>query len=406
MSGVIFLRQGNKLVEMRESQYDSEDMLQRLLAEHPNLIAGEQVNSAAPRRWLLVRREAGIPGEEGGYGRWSADHLFLDQDGIPTIVEVKRSADTRIRREVVGQMLDYAANAVAYWPIEHLQAWLEEATSGDDASANEAISELLESDGDITAFWQQVKTNLQAGRIRMVFVADVIPPELRRIIEFLNGQMNPAEVIGVEVRQYVGLGQQALVPRVVGQTQQAIQQKAAGTTSPRPRKWNEASFLQAIRESHPEEEEVVEALLNWAKSNSLPIGWGTAKNGSFYPRMDADDKSSWPFAVHRNDDGFGRLVIEIWRIIKKSPFDSESGNERMLERLGEVLGYPVEGVPIAWVHDVPLSVLSDQDTLLRVLDWLTWVLGEVRDNEHASADESTEHDFPHGDIGAPERAPA
>jgi hypothetical protein len=38
----------------------------------------------------------------------------LDQDAIPAIVEVKRSTDTRIRREVVGQMLDYAANSVVY----------------------------------------------------------------------------------------------------------------------------------------------------------------------------------------------------------------------------------------------------------------------------------------------------
>jgi hypothetical protein len=31
---------------------------------------------------------------------------------VPTLLEVKRSSDTRIRREVVGQMLDYAANGV------------------------------------------------------------------------------------------------------------------------------------------------------------------------------------------------------------------------------------------------------------------------------------------------------
>jgi hypothetical protein len=39
---------------------------------------------------------------------------------VPTLVEVKRSDDTRIRREVVGQMLDYAANGVVYWPGEVL----------------------------------------------------------------------------------------------------------------------------------------------------------------------------------------------------------------------------------------------------------------------------------------------
>ena len=63
-----------------------------------------------------------VPSEEGGGWRWSLDHLFLDQDGIRTLVEVKRSTDSRIRREVVGQMLDYAANAVVYWPVEEIRS--------------------------------------------------------------------------------------------------------------------------------------------------------------------------------------------------------------------------------------------------------------------------------------------
>jgi hypothetical protein len=46
-----------------------------------------------------------------------------------------------------------------------------------------------------------------------VFVADELPPELQRVIEFLNVQMNPAEVIGIEVRQYVGQGLKTLVRR-------------------------------------------------------------------------------------------------------------------------------------------------------------------------------------------------
>ena len=63
-----------------------------------------------------------MPDTKEGPGRWSVDHLFLDQDSVPTLVEVKRSSDTRIRREVVGQLIDYAANAVVYWPVEMLRA--------------------------------------------------------------------------------------------------------------------------------------------------------------------------------------------------------------------------------------------------------------------------------------------
>jgi hypothetical protein len=66
-----------------------------------------------------------------------------------------------------------------------------------------------------------------------VFVSDLIPPELRRVIEFLNERMNPTEVIGVEIKQYVGQGNlTTFVPRVVGQTEQARAQKIGG--GPRP----------------------------------------------------------------------------------------------------------------------------------------------------------------------------
>lgn len=58
-----------------------------------------------------------IPNDENGGAIWSIDYLFLDQNGIPTLVEVKRSTDTRIRREVVGQMLDYASSGSLFWKI-------------------------------------------------------------------------------------------------------------------------------------------------------------------------------------------------------------------------------------------------------------------------------------------------
>jgi hypothetical protein len=59
----------------------------------------------------------------------------------------------------------------------------------------------------------------------MVFVADIIPKELRRIVEFLNSQMSSAEVLAVEIRQYVGQGLKTLVPRVIGLTAEAEARK-------------------------------------------------------------------------------------------------------------------------------------------------------------------------------------
>jgi hypothetical protein len=107
---------------MVESPFPNEDIFQDLLRQYPELLTGDLEQGDSPRRWLLIRREMGIAAEEGAADRWSLDHLFVDQEGIPTLVEVKRSSDTRIRREVVGQLLDYAANAVVHWSIDRVQA--------------------------------------------------------------------------------------------------------------------------------------------------------------------------------------------------------------------------------------------------------------------------------------------
>jgi len=118
MAGLFLVDQAGKLTALSQRPYNSEDLLQSLLADYPDLLGGDQMGNGVPRRWLLVAREAAVPDSEDSTGRWSLDHLFLDQDAIPTFVEVKRASDTRIRREVVGQMLDYAANGLKYWPVE------------------------------------------------------------------------------------------------------------------------------------------------------------------------------------------------------------------------------------------------------------------------------------------------
>src|SRR5271165_5800672 len=149
---------------MDEAPYDSESLLQKLLADHPDLLAGDQINVEAPRRWLLVTREMAVPGEQDGAGRWSLDHLFLDQDAIPTLVEVKRSSDTRIRREVIGQMLDYAANAVAYWPVEEIKAKFESRCKEDGVVPEAELAEFLGEGQDASTFWWCPRLTGRLGR--------------------------------------------------------------------------------------------------------------------------------------------------------------------------------------------------------------------------------------------------
>lgn len=230
---VIFVRSAGQLQLISRSEFAVEDDLQRLLELHPNLLSGEQLRPGDPVRWLFVKREAGIPDGDSQGDRWSLDHLFLDQDATPTLVEVKRSTDTRIRREVVGQMLDYAANASLRWPRGRIRE-LALVQYGSEPQLSKALANLLQA-AEIEpereeAYWRSVDDNLAAGRLRLLFVADRIPNELRRIVEFLNAQMSTMEVLGVEIAQYAANGVEAFVPRIVGQTQAALDSKQTQRT--------------------------------------------------------------------------------------------------------------------------------------------------------------------------------
>jgi hypothetical protein len=167
------------LTPMTETAYVTEDVLQDLLARYPDLLPGDQIDPENPRRWLLVSREMGVPGEMDESDRWSLDHLFLDQDGIPTFVECKRATDTRSRREVVAQMLDYAANGLEYWGMERVRQSAAETAQQNGKTPDDEIARLLDDDeADVEEYWKTVGTNLHDKRVRLIFVMDDIPKEL------------------------------------------------------------------------------------------------------------------------------------------------------------------------------------------------------------------------------------
>ena len=76
----------------------------------------------------------------------------------------------------------------------------------------------------------------------MLFVADRLPSELRKVVEFMNVQMRPAEVLAVELRRG---GLRTLAPIVLGQTQEAIEQKSGAGAKSR-RLWDEPRVLEAL----------------------------------------------------------------------------------------------------------------------------------------------------------------
>lgn len=267
MTGKIYLiKDDDELVAMKETGYEREIDFQDLLEKYPDMIPGEQIDGANPRQWLFVEREMRLPFEEEGARLLSLDHFFLDQDGIPTLVEVKRSSDTRLRREVVGQMLDYASNAMAFISMEEIREKVN-TLYGEIRLQDDFLGENV----DEEKFWQKVKENIEEGRIRMLFVADEIPQELKTIIEFLNVQMNKSEVLGIEIKQYQAEDEKikTLVSRVIGQTVEAQIKKGKGPVEPL---LTEEKFFEKL-DQHGKN--FFHELFKFKDEKGLIINWGT-----------------------------------------------------------------------------------------------------------------------------------
>ena len=357
-SGVFVIKKDGSLVEMKQTDYDSEDVLQKLLADYPNLLAGNLIDEVIPRKWLLISREYGIPDDEHAGNRWAIDHLFLDQDGIPTLVEVKRSSDTRVRREVVGQMLEYAANAVSYWNIEQIKSKFESRCELENQDPKQTWNDQFQLEDSYEEYWGKVNDNLQTGKIRLLFIADIIPLELRQIVEFLNTQMNPAEVLALEIKQYIGKDQSTLIPRLYGQTSKTQARKKIISKGER---WTKQTILAAIEERVGQQiAETANIIMTWTETHIDRIDYGSGfRNGSYIPFLKIEDDGFWSYVIWSSG------IVEIqFQYIKNQVHNG--GLERrteLLNRLNSIKGVYLENNRIDKRPSFPLSVLNNKVSL-------------------------------------------
>jgi hypothetical protein len=374
MPGIFVLDETRKLHELREQPYETEALLQQLLSDFPDLLAGELVDAEVPRRWLLISPEFGLSDAHDASNRWAVDHLFVDQDGIPTIVEVKRSTDTRIRREVIGQVLEYAANAVSYWPIQKLQATFEGRCLAMGADAGQTLQRFIGEGSDPSTFWEGVNTNLKAGKIRILLVGDSIPSEVRRIVEFLNGQMVSAEILAVEIKQFGNEKLKTLVPRVYGQTEQAAGVKARGGRG--SRLWEESSVLEDVDSRfNGAEREVPRRILAWAKARSLDLRWGKGPTyGSFHTAYRFKNRRGAPMPL-LSLYSTGQVAVPFgdWKRLSFVHVDGEA----ILASLNAIPGVKFPDTAIDKWPSVRFAELADRDALDRVLGIVDSLLGEL-----------------------------
>ena len=260
----LFLLDGDNLSSIKQTLFDLESIFQEIVEKYPQLL-NSITNS--PYHPVLIKRESGIADKNSSGSRWSIDHLFVDTDGVPILVEIKRAQDTRLRREVIGQIIEYASHADHSWTKESLLNDIN--TTCEELNLNkDELKKILYTTYQEDEFWDVVKNNLKAQNMRLVIVADDISGELETSLEWLN-DLSPIEFIGLEIKKFELDERVLLLPRTIGMT--SAQKKIKS-------KWSEIEFQRALGDET--KIKLLSEIEIWANSQGVSVEMNDSKKGS------------------------------------------------------------------------------------------------------------------------------
>lgn len=162
--------------DIRASTEESrnEDWLQNLIFENPQLLPLEEIEPAFLDPIPLCRELSTRVGP--------LDILFVNDRGMLTLVECKLLKNPEGRREVVGQILDYAQE-ISRWNFDDLNSAVEKQGTG---IIEQVKNHLPEDDFDEAKFIDWVTLNLKKGRFLLLIVGDGIRESVEGISEYLQ----------------------------------------------------------------------------------------------------------------------------------------------------------------------------------------------------------------------------
>jgi hypothetical protein len=252
---VIVLGKDGELSLVESEPFSDEAKLQRLIADYPSVLLHSAGGGVGSQIWTI--------GVEVGTDSGSIDVLALDDTGRVWVVETKLAKSPEVKKQVVGQVLAYAAE-VAAWSSDELEAAAVKYLKRIGHPANslvEYLSQDLESDEPSVEAEEIVRAAVEmlgAGRMTAVVVVDQAPPTLRRLVEFVNSHSD-FDLLAVQVDQ-VPVGETTVVvPTVFGTTTK----KQSSPSSP---------SLEEALEQAPDDVKQLGALLQDLASER---GWST-----------------------------------------------------------------------------------------------------------------------------------
>ncbi|MCO6458563.1 MAG: hypothetical protein J5I93_24925 [Pirellulaceae bacterium] len=174
-----------------------ESWLQRLLFDYPELIPIEDID---PGYGPIVAAQREILTPVG-----PMDNLYISPQGLLTIVETKLWRNPEARRQVVGQIIDYAKE-VSRWSFNDLDRKVRQFAG---KGLWELVSRKAEDVIDEARFVDAVIRNMRSGRFLLRIIGDGIREELEHLADFLQSTPQLQFTLGLVEMQVCQLHGQA-----------------------------------------------------------------------------------------------------------------------------------------------------------------------------------------------------
>jgi len=277
---VKILIQDQQGVRALEEGFASEQELQTFLRQYPDLMPLEEIDLDAPPL-LCIGREVGL-------ASGAEDILYIDENGLLTVVETKLRKNPEARREVVGQILEYAAQ-MSTWSASDVERQAEKFFGGREApeqygncTLERAMQVFLQPGGgggefSYDDFIQQVGSNIERGHFRLIIAIDEPPEPLLKTVEFVNRFSERFEIYLIQLKRFRDLvkEQNIFVPALFGRVAVPRTRRAPG------RPWDKEGFLRQASGKSPKSVEVLERIIEFAEAENA-IVWGRGANiGTF-----------------------------------------------------------------------------------------------------------------------------
>jgi hypothetical protein len=212
----LLIREGNGWLPAQSKDYLSEGEFQAIVQE-----TFERTLTAQAERAVVVAREVATP--EGG----RIDLVAVDQDGVITLCECKLDRNAGSRREVLGQVLEYAGSLKGM-QFGEFRRLLTDRLGTD---LVDAMRERAPEAFDTVAWEEEVGRSLNRGDFRLVIAVDQLTDVLKQTVLYLNDRASFSLLVA-EMRRVSHDGVEMLAPRIFGEeaAQRKLPQRSASPT--------------------------------------------------------------------------------------------------------------------------------------------------------------------------------